>query len=183
MHVIKEDLTRCPSCQFMAIRSEFMKYVSLTSIAYRNSIILKTIWYIYRLVDGGEPCPMCNNKISGNGALAVWTEPLKPKSNWSHLITCLFVFIFSTRPHSLKAPSCFWDVLIFLQHIITRLFLARVFNRVLMCSFIWCSFIAFEGSCVTFYKLFSIALIFSFNPSILKSLLIFVSSVLFSPRI
>ncbi|EFX73748.1 hypothetical protein DAPPUDRAFT_324995 [Daphnia pulex] len=58
MHVIKEDLTRCPSCQFMAIRSEFMK-----------------------LVDGGEPCPMCNNKISSNGALAVWTEPLKPKSN------------------------------------------------------------------------------------------------------
>jgi hypothetical protein len=107
MHVIKEDLTRCPSCQFMAIRSEFMKYVSLTSIAYRNSIILKTIWYIYRLVDGGEPCPMCNNKISGNGALAVWTEPLKPKSNWSHLITCLFVFIFSTRPHSLKAPFMF----------------------------------------------------------------------------
>ncbi|KZS07049.1 Outer segment 6 [Daphnia magna] len=58
MHVTKEDLTRCPSCLFMAIRSEFIK-----------------------IVDSGEPCPMCNNKIAGEGALVIWTKPIKPKSN------------------------------------------------------------------------------------------------------
>jgi len=56
LHIVKADLTRCPSCRFMATRSELIK-----------------------LVKAGELCPMCSHKISDENALTPWNDITQPR--------------------------------------------------------------------------------------------------------
>ena len=41
--------------------------------------ITKLTFNIFRMVEFGEPCPMCNAKIVGNSALTLWTETIQPR--------------------------------------------------------------------------------------------------------
>ena len=47
-HILKDDLTACPSCDFPAIRSELLQ-----------------------IVEEGENCPMCSEKINSNALVLV----------------------------------------------------------------------------------------------------------------
>ena len=44
---------------------------------------------LFRMIEVGEPCPMCNAKIVGNSTLTPWTEAVQPRIIW----ICLILFI------------------------------------------------------------------------------------------